>query len=561
MKKKLGLLISGSLVLVSAFIFNYSSVNAKVTKPAIVRTTQFGKVRGFKFNDTLNWKGIPYGGSVSGSHRWKEPTNPKRWSKIKDTKKSVTAIQFNNGKIVGSESKALTLDITRPNNNKKDLPVLVYIHGGNNQTGSSQEIDGTDFVKKHNVIYVSINYRLGALGFNPLQALKGKSKLNNSGNYTLLDIHKALNWVNNNIANFGGNRKNITVSGFSAGGRDVMAMLISPLFKGQFKRAIVFSGGMTLSDTKKSQQVYAKAFAPLVVQDGKAKNENSAEKWLLDSKNNKEVRKYLYSIKSDRIAKLMGNASIRMAVFPHLFKDGVVIPKSGFNTKRYNNVPTLITTGSREFSLFAAYDPYFAKAAMNGKLLNNDELSKEYKFAFKYGGELYGRFNLENSADKMLKQGFRAPIYGMQINYGNNPEIVGEKMAEFGAFHGVFVPLLDPNNTSYNAIVGDAYKTEGARQLSSIFQNDIYNFMKGKQIWNQYTADDKRTMNLDADKNKAELSSVEKKFTDNDILNAMKEDNSIPENKKSYVIKHVMNGRWFSYQLDKSYNNLSNFEK
>lgn len=561
MKKKFGLLISGSLILASTLIFNYSSVSAKATEPALIRITQFGKVRGIKSNDTLNWKGIPYGGSVSGSHRWKKPTNPRKWSNIRDTKKSITAIQFTNGKVIGSESKALTLDITRPNNNKKNLPVLVYIHGGNNQTGSSQEINGNDFVKKHNVIYVSINYRLGALGFNPLQALKGKNKFNNSGNYTLLDIHKALNWVDSNIRYFGGNNKNITVSGFSAGGRDVMTMLISPLFKGQFKRAIVFSGGMTLSDPKKSQQVYAKAFAPLAVQDGKAKNEKQAERWLLNSKNNKKVKKYLYSIKSNRMAKLMGNASIRMAVFPHLFKDGVIIPRSGFNTKKYNNVPTLITTGSREFSLFAAYDSYFAKATINGELLNNDELSKEYKFAFKYGGELYGRFNLENSADKMLDQGFKALIYGMQINYGNNPEVVGKKMAMFGAFHGVFVPLLDPNNTSYNAIVGDAYKTEGARQLSSIFQNDIYNFMRGKQVWNPYTINDKRTMNIDADKSTVELSEVEKKFTDNDILNAMKEDNSIPEDKKLYVIKNVMNGRWFSYQLDKRYNNLSNFEK
>lgn len=562
MSRKVKVLIGSTIFLIMLLICNDVKVSAQSNnKSLLVRTTQYGRVKGSKENDTLNWRGIPYGGSVAGIHRWKAPTNPKKWKTIKTTTKTINAIQYNNNQVTGSESKALTLDITRPNNRKTHLPVLVYIHGGNNQTGTSQEINGSDFVKKHNAVYVAINYRLGALGFNPLQALKGKNKYTNSGNYTLLDIHKALNWVNKNIGNFGGDKKNVTVSGFSAGGRDVMAMLISPIFHNQFKRAIVFSGGMTLSDVKKSQKVYAKAFAPLVVEDGKAKNTQQAEKWLLSSKNKKQVKKYLYSIKADRLAKLMGNASIRMSVFPHLFKDGTVIPKDGFNTTKYNNVPTLITTGSREFSLFAAFDPYFAKYAATGKLMENDEIGKEYQFVFKNGGKLYSRFNLEDSANKMLKQGFKSQIYGLQINFGNDPSVVGEKMSMLGAFHGVFVPLLDPSNKSYNAFVGDAYQSVGAKKLSNNFQDYIYNFMTGKKMWAQYSKDTRKVLNINATKNEAQAELKTKTYTDNDILNDMSNDNTIAANKKDYLIKHVMNGRWFSHQLDQKYDNLSVFDK
>ena len=109
---------------------------------------------------------------------------------------------------------------------------------------------------------MSVNYRLGALGFNPLDALKTGSDEENSGNFALLDIAQALDWVEKNIETFGGNKDNVTLAGFSAGGRDVMATLISPTFKGKYDKAISFSGGMTLSDEEESQEIFATAIAP-----------------------------------------------------------------------------------------------------------------------------------------------------------------------------------------------------------------------------------------------------------------------------------------------------------
>src|SRR5699024_12236744 len=100
----------------------------------------------------------------------------------------------------------------------------------------------------------------------------------NSGNYTLLDILKSLDWLANNIENFGGDSNNITVAGFSAGGRDVMAMLSSPIFEGKFQKAISFSGGLTFADESASQTVFAKAISTLVVEDGIKDSEEEADR-------------------------------------------------------------------------------------------------------------------------------------------------------------------------------------------------------------------------------------------------------------------------------------------
>ena len=202
-------------------------------------------------------------------------------------------IQLSGSDIIGSED-CLNLDIYRPNTDETNLPVLLFIHGGNNQTGTSSEIDARKLAVNANCIVVSINYRLGALGFNSLPALKTGDINEDSGNYTLLDIAKSLDWINENIEAFGGNPNNITASGFSAGDRDIMAMLISPIFEGKFQKAIAFSGGMTISDPEESAQIIAKAIAPLVIEDNVKETEEDAYNWLLTD--DTEVKYYLYSL-------------------------------------------------------------------------------------------------------------------------------------------------------------------------------------------------------------------------------------------------------------------------
>jgi para-nitrobenzyl esterase len=563
-----GLLLLAMVTLGGCNQTNQSKNDKEGEKEAVsvVRETAFGKVKGSEEKDALIWLGIPYGGDTAKEARWKAPTDPESWEDERDaTKAGSVALQAGADGVTGSED-GLNLDIYRPNNDKKDLPVLVYVHGGNNQTGTAAEISGASFVADHDAIVVSVNYRLGPLGFNPLPALKDGSKEENSGNYALLDLSKSLDWVKENIENFGGDKDNVTMSGFSAGGRDVMAMLISPIFEGKFNKAISFSGGMTIADEKKSQDVYAEAIAPLVVEDGVKKDEAEAKKWLLSSDN--EVKDYLYALDGDRLVSLMSNAGIRMNVFPHLFNDGYVIPEEGFDTTSYNSVPLMMLTGEQEFSLFGRFDPYFAKYIEDGKIDSDPEIANQYAFINKYGGQLYSLFNVEDSAEKMNKN-YQSPIYGMEIEFGQDQAVVGEDMAKLGAFHGVFVPLLDTQSKNYAGLVGDAYESDGAKELSKMFQDYVYEFIKngdpnGTDLpqwdeWKEDASDNLLFVNADKQKASAEMGSKEYDYAK--VLEDIDKDTTITDEQKKELISKVMNGRWFSKGLDKKYDQLSEFDK
>ncbi|HEM5424273.1 TPA: carboxylesterase/lipase family protein [Streptococcus suis] len=546
-----------SLLGLSLFVACGQSKGATTTpfKNDITKTISSGEVKGKKDSTTatIEWLGIPYAAEPVGELRWKAPQPVEKWEGSFDaTEIGSPFIQISKGEVVGSEG-ALNLDVVRPDNTEANLPVMVFLHGGNNQTGHAQEIKGNGFVNDINAVYVSINYRLGALGFNPLEALKTGTDEENSGNYTLLDIAAALDWVEENIKVFGGDKDNVTLAGFSAGGRDVMATLISPLFKDKYDKAISFSGGMTLADETDSQDIFATAIAPLVVEDGIKSTELEAKEWLLS--NDRQVADYLYGLPAERLASLMGNAGIRMSVFPHLYKDGVVIPKEGFDTSNYNDVPLLLITGTSEFSLFTAFDPYFANSVTDGSLFSDADKLKEFIFTESYGSALYRLSNTVDSARK-LQGTYKSPIYIGEISYGDNTETAPKTAQLLGAFHGVFEPLLQqPSN--YATFIGEDFNSEGAKQLSQQFKAYLKGFItssnpEGEKLpqWEEWTADGSQVMRFDASLEKAEIEMGEDSQTTEDIVANLRADSTLSADKKQVLIDNVLNGRWFSQPLD-----------
>lgn len=532
-----------------------------------LRDTVFGPVQGSinETKQTIEWKGIPYAKAPVGDLRWKAPQDPDSWTETFDaTKDGNLGVQVANGEVTGSED-CLNLDIYRPNTDETSLPVVVFIHGGNNQSGKSTEIIGSTLANDTNSIFISLNYRLGVLGFNCLPALQTGEPNEDSGNYTLLDIAKALDWIRENVETFGGDKENVTISGFSAGGRDVMAMLISPLFEGKFQKAISFSGGMTVADTGASVKTVADALAPLVVEDGKKADVEEAKDWLQTSDD--DVKEYLYSLSAERLATVMTNAGIRMSVFPHLFNDGTVIPKEGFATTNYNSVPLLMLTSTSEFSFFAASDSYFAASYGDGTLFTDETKNAEYTFAKKYGSMLYELFNAQESAIVMADN-YKAPMYLTTISFGENREVVGD-MANLGAFHGVFVPLLDSDNATYQAMFAEPYALEGIKDLGKQFRNYLANFIKagdpngdGLVTWEQWSKDAAgQTLLLDADKDKALISMEDRTISYDDVLKQIEADTTISQEAKETLVKQVLNGRWFSTQLDEYFKNDSLWAK
>lgn len=140
-----------------------------------------------------------------------------------------------------------------------------------------------------------------------------------------------------------------------------------------------------------------------------------------------------------------------MAAFPHLLTDGTVLPKDGFKTKKWNEVPLIMTTGTDEFSLYTRINPYFAPSVKDKTVFTDEKKYAEFTFSKKYGSEMYRLFNAEASAEQMLDR-YKAPIYTMTIAYGNNPELVGPETAFLsGSVHGIWIPFVTGYATSTTA--------------------------------------------------------------------------------------------------------------
>lgn len=526
---------------------------------AQVKTSE-GIVQGVydeKYN-VVKWFGIPYAQQADWEKRWALPQRAEKYAGVKDCSKYAPAnLQFNGKNVIGQEG-VLTLDVYRPDTDEKNLPVLVFIHGGNNQTSNSRLWMGEKFAKEANAVYVSVQYRLGLLGFNNLPALANGNALNDSGNYGLIDQAYALEWIKKNIDKFGGDANNITVSGFSAGGRDVMAMLISPLFKDKFDKAISFSGGLTVADFAESQKIIANKLAPLIVADGICADEKDAAEWLMQGSD--EVRNYLIKLPGERLAPVMAGALIRMKSFPHLYGDGKVLPKEGFAAEKFNSVPLLMLASSDEFTSFLARDSYF-KNRMD-KVLKDKLTTEEFVFANKYGSKFYGFFNGQESAEDIYAN-YKAPIYVCMFDFGHDPAVVGETYAvKTGATHGIFLPFLTDQPYPYTAGT-DVFAKPGPQELSDIFIASLAAFIRtgdpnngllpGK--WEAWTPQNRAETVFDADGKQAKVYQLSNYTSYEGILKELEADNSLNADSKNYIIKNILNGRWFSNGLDAKYHN------
>jgi para-nitrobenzyl esterase len=226
------------------------TADAQHGNPGEVKTTG-GWIRGVSSTNYDEYLGIPYAAPPVGARRLMPPQPPASWNGVRD------AIGFGNRCVQGSgwdpgyENPTLTedclyLNVYVPNHVSPGGPVLAWIHGGGFTGGGGQDTDPRKYIDQTGSIYVTINYRLGALGFLYLPQLR-TGDLSGAGNYGLLDQQAALRWVHENIHAFGGNPNNVTIAGQSAGGSSVCDQLSSPTAKGLFQRAIIVSGGCSMT--------------------------------------------------------------------------------------------------------------------------------------------------------------------------------------------------------------------------------------------------------------------------------------------------------------------------
>jgi len=216
--------------------------------------TSSGKIRGYIHNDIFNFKGIPYGAPTGGENRFMPPKKVDPWNGVRDclVYGPVSPQKINSGWLQQEygflyqwidgfqDEDCLRLNIwTSGLNDGKKRPVMFWIHGGGFSTGSSQEhpsYDGENLSKSGEVVMVSVNHRLNAFGY--LDLADYGSRYASSGNVGMLDIVAALEWVRDNIENFGGDKDNVTIFGQSGGGTKVITLMAMPSAKGLFHKAI-----------------------------------------------------------------------------------------------------------------------------------------------------------------------------------------------------------------------------------------------------------------------------------------------------------------------------------
>ncbi|TQI81170.1 carboxylesterase type B [Serratia fonticola] len=449
MKEKASIIFSALMVIGIISGCDDSSTFNKKSSPSFTQDTErsiaSGPIRGALNSDAsaLGWLGIPYAAAPIGKLRWHAPASVEPWTDVRDTTTYANVCtQVSSGKTIGAED-CLYLNVWRPNSDETDLPVMVYVHGGSNRTDSGNNYVGDKLATKANAIIVTINYRLDVLGYLTTPALRTGDPLSDSGNYALLDIRKALQWVQENIAAFGGDSSNVTLAGQSAGARDVMASLISPEFKGLYQKAILMSGGETLSTVEAGEATANTVIESLLVKSGTVSDVESAQAWLAAA-TNEEVSSFLYSQSAQDLVQTLPGSTIRMQPFTHLFMDGVVIPKEGFDiiaSGNYNQVPVMLGSNYDEFGAFNLLDPAFFPKLKTGELDQPDEY-ETFSKSRKYGSQLYASFCVETFAQRLYDAG-ATDIYSYRMRWGHDVEAASaENVKYIGATHGADVDFV-----------------------------------------------------------------------------------------------------------------------
>jgi para-nitrobenzyl esterase len=237
--------VLGAVLLIGSLLTG-SDVSAQTPEQTRIVRIADGDVRGATINAVDEFLGIPYAAPPVGDLRWQPPRAPAPWTgTLQAVKFGSTCAQSQRGVFAAPSPSedCLYLNVFAPHSAEAPTarePVMVWFHGGGLFSGESNDYDGSALVARGHVVVVTLNYRVGALGFLSHPAINGEGHA--SINYGIMDQQLALTWVQHNIAAFGGDPGNVTIFGQSGGGTAVMANLVSPLSKGLFHRAINESG-------------------------------------------------------------------------------------------------------------------------------------------------------------------------------------------------------------------------------------------------------------------------------------------------------------------------------
>jgi para-nitrobenzyl esterase len=546
--------------------------------------TAYGQLKGYVDQETIIWKGIPFASAPVGSLRWAPPKDPVPWEGIREATKSAkkcTQLETTDEWIPtgvidpeGSED-CLYLDIYRPERSSHQglLPVYVWIHGGSNNMGAASQYDGTFLAKQSDIVVVTVQYRLGPLGwfFHPAIQTGGSDKLTDSGNFGTLDNIQALKWVQKNIQFFGGDPNKVTIAGESAGGHNVMNLVVSPLGKGLFHRAMSQSAGSPTVPTIEALRS-ANTYIDKVIRYKENLEAIKATERRTAMEANGTLRGYLNAVESTTFFM----ALLKYGPVPGFqgIEDGTVIPTGGrmpaIKAGSHNKVPIILGTNEYESKPFMVlfsprkppagspnpYTWFNLLDVLNGKqkpgggvfkledVLPTQADKDLYEITGYYGSRNWTAKNVDTVARELVK--VQDNVYAYFFKWGG----IGSGPSPFdficGAGHGAEIPFFLGGEKSYGFFLSSFVPANeaGRKELQKLMMQYLQNFIwtgnpnnpsgvKQLTEWKKWSNDQgaPKKIVFDASKEKANLMIMNEELTIEGVFAELnKKIISLPEN-------------------------------
>ncbi|WP_323763094.1 carboxylesterase/lipase family protein [Maricaulis sp.] len=412
----------------------------------LVRTIAQGELVGFESEHGASaWMAVPYAAPPEGALRWRAPRPPlafeARFEALEagavcpQVTNSLSAGEdYDTGVLIGAED-CLTLDIYAPRDASPDdeLPVMMWIHGGANTWGSSSEYDGSNLANERGVIIVAVQYRLGPLGFFAHPALRADAEIPDdaAGNFALLDLVAALQWVSGNIEAFGGDAGRVTVFGESAGAYNIAGLMAMPQARGLFQGAIMQSGGtasvpLDIAENGGGLDAVAGLAAGASIAGPDATGEALRAVSLAE----------VYAPYRDEDGELTS--------MPRMIEDGVTLREGGIlaaaeDPDGFAPVPLITGTNRDEMKLYTVFDPRLTRRLGPLVWLRDRDT---YEAVVEYPSRMWRYNAVDALLDRLVAHG-RTDLWSYRFDWDEGGSVLVTNTGELlGAAHAMEIPFV-----------------------------------------------------------------------------------------------------------------------
>jgi len=405
-------------------------------------TVAQGELIGFTAENGVHvWRGVPFAEDTSGKNRWRAPRPAPNWSGTREALEFApvcpqiatpfTPIEgFTNWTLEGSED-CLMMDIyTPPNAKGRSLPVMMWIHGGSNVSGASQLYVGENLALNEDVIVMSVQYRLGPMGWfsHPALVESAQTPEDKAANFGTLDLIAALKWIQTNADAFGGDPDNVTIFGESAGGHNVATLLASPLAKGLFHKAIIQSGG----------------FDSITIDEARGNAGDLPNTSLAVTERLGGAEKF-HTASLDEVFEAYERDGGMFLDLPKVIQDGVVLPATSLrqafaSTDTFNAVPIISGVNRDEMKLFYLFDDRLTKQKFGRFPVARDQ--DVYDAASDYSSRGWRIRSVDRPLAMMTEAG-HDQVYGYQFDWDEGGKLFWTDFSKMmGAGHSLEIPFV-----------------------------------------------------------------------------------------------------------------------